>query len=624
MKSRLILCGGSQFQGSSDELKKYEVTKLTSWGKDQNVYIRVEDVAKIFLRHLSPRLLDLIEIASYVYTTDCLAPRDHAWTDNHSIEPWSRTFEFVIPVRDVTFWNNKEVSELLVRVLRFLSDDDYVFRFEQATAKYPVQDYLDFSENEDWPFYDVERVLMFSGGLDSLAGALETASSGQNIVLVSHRAAPTLSKRQIQLFKELRQCYPNSKMLHVPVWINKEKSLGREHTQRSRSFLYAALGTIVGGSVRAGGVRFFENGIVSLNLPVADEVLRARASRTTHPFSLKLMTELFGLVLEKPFVLDNPYLFKTKTDVVQKIKELGAGQLIPHSCSCAHTGFFQSKTKWHCGTCSQCIDRRIAIFAAGLEDQDSEDDYVVDVFKGERKEGYEKNMAVDYIRHANELARMSEQEMMTKFNLEISRAVRCFPAKQREVAQKLIEMHKRHGRIVQQVLSTQIATSSKNFVVGELPASSMMMCAVGHLHQTSTWIRFAERITSLLERGIPAACNTHKPKDEPHLQEICDGILRANSNDLVREFPFMGWSSSQTKPDWSNEGLSLWVELKYVRRKTDIRQITEDIAADITKYGDNNRNVLYAVYDPSHLIIDEDEFSQPILKRPTMRVSFIR
>lgn len=94
--------------------------------------------------------------------------------------------------------------------------------------------------------------------------------------------------------------------------------------------------------------------------------------------------------------------------------------------------------------------------------------------------------------------------------------------------------------------------------------------------------------------------------------------------DLVREFPFMRWSSSLTKPDWSVERLQLWVELKYVRKKADVRPITRAIAEDITKYGDNQRRVLYVVYDPSRIITDEQEFSDPIVSRPAMMVRFVR
>jgi hypothetical protein len=114
------------------------------------------------------------------------------------------------------------------------------------------------------------------------------------------------------------------------------------------------------------------------------------------------------------------------------------------------------------------------------------------------------------------------------------------------------------------------------------------------------------------------------PANEPRLQEICDGILQGHDPELEREFPFMRWSASATKPDWSKEGLGLWIELKYVREKKDVLKITGDIAEDITKYGDNGRRVLYVVYDPKHLIKDEAGFSEPVTKRTTMLVSVVR
>src|SRR5690606_28581964 len=122
----------------------------------------------------------------------------------------------------------------------------------------------DFSGDESWAFYEPERVLMFSGGLDSVAGAAEMAVAGHNLVLVSHRSHAVLSKRQRDLFQELNRRY-DVQMLHVPVWINKKKGLDREDTQRTRSFLFTALGTLVGQSLGAKGVRLFENGVVSLN-----------------------------------------------------------------------------------------------------------------------------------------------------------------------------------------------------------------------------------------------------------------------------------------------------------------------------------------------------------------------
>jgi hypothetical protein len=72
------------------------------------------------------------------------------------------------------------------------------------------------------------------------------------------------------------------------------------------------------------------------------------------------------------------------------------------------------------------------------------------------------------------------------------------------------------------------------------------------------------------------------------------------------------------------EERTLWIELKYVRKKADLRPISEDIAADLTKYGDNSRHCLFVVYDPGHLIIDEQAFSEPIVRREGMLARLIR
>ncbi len=622
IRPRLFLCSGVSVPADDPLRACRHAVELSTQGEDANVHIRLMDLARVFDRHLSPRLEDALEIAAYVYAADCATPRGGAWADDDTTEPWKRDMRFVIPVRDLSFWDRPDVKPLLAQTLRFLADDTFAFDFRQDTRVNVRQAYLEFGPDEDWPFHGIDRVLMFSGGLDSLAGAAETAAAGGKLVLVSHRPVSTQSSRQQRLFELVRSTW-KVPMIHVPVWINKDEKLGKEPTQRTRSFLYATLGAAVAASVNAAGVRFFENGVVSLNLPVADEVIGARASRTTHPHALHLFGRLLGLVLGQDLAVDNPYLFKTKKEVVESLATNGGSSLIGYTCSCAHQGIFQSRTRWHCGTCSQCIDRRIAVVAAGLAAQEPAEDYVCDVFTGRRDEPEERNMAVNYARHGMELARMGEEEMATRFNQQLTRAVRDMP-RQAEAARQLIETHRRHGGTVVSVLQQQVAAHARRLVEGSLEGTSLLGLVAAGLHQVSEWRRYAERIVALLRAGVPVACKTHKPKDEPHLQEICDGILRGQDGDLLREFPFMRWGPVSTKPDWSSEELRLWVELKYVRQKSDIRTISEDIAADITKYGDNRRRVLFVVYDPKHLVTDEKGFAAPVVARDDMYLHVIR
>lgn len=263
MKSRLFLCNGAVTPPGLLDDPARATLALDTNGPSANINLKIEDVARAFKRTLSPRLLDFLEIAAYVYAGDASTTRGTGWKDAHTIESWDRTMHFVIAVRDVSFWQQDTVRNLLRTTLEFLSSGAYKFEFVRLVDTVGRQQYLDFGESGEWPFSQVDRVLMFSGGLDSLAGAVETAAAGQNLVLVSHRSVSTLSSRQVDLSERLRETL-KVPMIHIPVWVNKDERLGREYTQRTRSFLLCALGTVIAESVSAAGVRFFENGIVSM------------------------------------------------------------------------------------------------------------------------------------------------------------------------------------------------------------------------------------------------------------------------------------------------------------------------------------------------------------------------
>ncbi len=220
-------------------------------------------------------------------------------------------------------------------------------------------------------------------------------------------------------------------------------------------------------------------------------------------------------------------------------------------------------------------------------------------------------MAVNYARHALELAKSSREEIAEKFNTEISRAARVFPNRT-DASAKLIEMHLRHGRAVQNVIAASVSANAMEFTEGSIESTSLLGLVVERQHLVTSWSRFLDRIASILERGLPFACKSKKPENEPMLQEICDGLLRAADENLVREYPFLRWASRMTKPDWSDENAAAWIELKYIRTSSDVRKATEEIAADITKYGDNKRRTLFAIYDPDRRITEDSTFVSDI------------
>lgn len=474
-KSWQLLCSGAGPSASSAG-SKGKVEHLDALGPDPNVNLRLENITDAFLREPPPRIIDLLEIAAYVHAADCIARRDGRWQDDHSTEPWSRDFHFVMPVRDLAFWDRHDVRQLLATSLNYLSGDTFDFSFQQLTKARPWQNYLDIEDVQESVHYKVDRVIMFSGGLDSLAGAVESAVRGESLVLVSHRPAAQINKRQLALVQKLRELY-GVKILHLPVWVNKEAN-SRESTQRARSFLFAALGTAAASILNAGGVRFYENGVISLNWPVADEVLGSRASRTTHPQTLLNLQALLQLVTDRDsFQIDNPFVFKTKTDIVKIIADNGGAALIDDTCSCAHT-MFQPKDQWHCGRCGQCIDRRIAILAAGLEQHDSSYSYEQDVFTGARElnpnRPYDHNIAAGYVRFAQDIKSLSAtDEVEIRYQAELSAAARCFPNAS-ATAELFVAMHTRHAAAVMGVLTKQVEVHAAEFAAGRIPPSSLL------------------------------------------------------------------------------------------------------------------------------------------------------
>lgn len=97
---------------------------LKTFGRDQNINVVIDDIAHVFQQHLAGRLADAVDIAALVYAADLAVSRGNGWIRG-AIEPWARDFRFEIGVRDVDFWNRPDVTETLIDVLTFLSDDRF-------------------------------------------------------------------------------------------------------------------------------------------------------------------------------------------------------------------------------------------------------------------------------------------------------------------------------------------------------------------------------------------------------------------------------------------------------------------------------------------------------------------
>ena len=61
--------------------------------------------------------------------------------------------------------------------------------------------------------------------------------------------------------------------------------------------------------------------MVSINLPIADQVVGSCATSTTHLLVLERLRAFFNSLFGKPIEIDNPYIWKTKAEVIRTIAE---------------------------------------------------------------------------------------------------------------------------------------------------------------------------------------------------------------------------------------------------------------------------------------------------------------
>lgn len=464
---RAILCGSAS-SGSNGQAATALQLRI-----DNEVHLKSDDLSRPVSANIPTVFADLIEIATYVYVADQAVTRGGDGVENVGAD-WRRRLLFTIPVRNPKFWRKPEVMTALVETLSFLSEDEYHFDFVDLTHPRPIQHYLPFSKTGK--AQAIQEVVLFSGGLDSLGGAVqEVVRDKRGIALVNHRPTEKLSRRYRRL-QELLAAKATEvgapQPVHVPVHINKEKGLGKEYTQRSRSFLYASLAATIAQAYDLSRIRFYENGVVSLNLPLSPQVVGAKATRTTHPRVIGGFARILSLVADRTFAVENPYIWKTKSEVVKHIAEAGCGEFIKYATSCTHT-WELTKLRTHCGTCSQCIDRRFAVLAAGAEAMDPAEAYGVDLLLHARSEGESRTMLAAYVETASEVTKQSAIEFFSRYG-EVGRVVRHLHGSADVAAMQIYDLYQRHSKQVVKVVDDGIAAHASAIRNRELPDSCLL------------------------------------------------------------------------------------------------------------------------------------------------------
>ena len=319
------------------------------------------DLGRGFFGSGSPVPVAVSEFFTLAAATYCL---DKVVARERSPDAWTRRFTINFP-GSTRGWE----SPHLQTSFNFLTGDQWSFSPRGQSALL-VSHHIE-------PQADV--VCLFSGGLDSLVGAIQLLEADHVVRLVAHHDTGIVPGRQRVLAEALSEHYgPDRVALSQmflrpsPARVGQYASLpsATESSTRSRSLLFIAAGLTVAAAIGPDVPLVIpENGFIGLNIPLSASRLGSLSTRTTHPYFIaELQAMLKELSIQNP--LSNPYRLMTKGEMLEQVQSLEhVRDLVLLSVSCAHpeASRWRKRPLGNCGYCYPCLIRRASMHRIGWD-----------------------------------------------------------------------------------------------------------------------------------------------------------------------------------------------------------------------------------------------------------------
>ena len=447
--------------------------ELDSDGSSPSLNLRVQSLAGTVISSINSHAADLVRIASFIYGADQSVSRGGI-ADVYG-EDWRRHMTLCIPVTEPGFWMQESVRSQITDVLTFLTDDDWEFHFCEADGE---TQQISLSLEDSTLLGSPDSVILFSGGADSLCTTVEAVvHNNRRPVLISHRPSPHLDSRQRHLSGHLRDRFSGWTFPHLSFWIHRKGSDAADTSQRSRSFLFASLGAAIAAELGLRDIFLGDNGIVSLNLPINDQLVGALASRSTHPKFIHSFNSLLSEIFDGQITISNPLSTRTRAEVLGILKAADCPELLAETNSCSHTRGRPAETP-HCGYCSQCVDRRFGAIAAGLQEYDPGDRYELDLFVQSLRDGEPRTIAESFVRFARKIHDVPEETLFDEFP-QLFDCILPTDVTPHQTALDATTMLKRHASNVLDVVATMIARNRHELAENSLPSDCLLRLVAG-------------------------------------------------------------------------------------------------------------------------------------------------
>lgn len=317
----------------------------------------MEEASRLTVRP-SAAAVDLVAIAMAVTAADTFVDRSKA------ANGWARDFEIILPLKEPDRW--RPLVPVLARTLNFLSGDHWHFELQSGGAPPPPQSEIRRRLRTS-NLATLDCVTLFSGGLDSMIGALDLIAQGLRPLLVSH-APRGDAERQKAVSTLLPQRCQRLSVNSYPTWSGFD-----DDSMRTRSFQFLSIAALAAQALSQfrGGktidLYLCENGFIALNPPLTVRRLGSLSTRTAHPHFLDGVRALLdGAGL--PVRIINPYRHMTKGEMVRPHR--GAQSIVTAVAETVSCGKWKRRNQ-QCGRCLPCIIRRASLHAAGVNDTTS-------------------------------------------------------------------------------------------------------------------------------------------------------------------------------------------------------------------------------------------------------------
>lgn len=304
--------------------------------------------------------------ASVIYGCDRIANREIIDGDR-----WTREFAVQIPVTNPEKWS--ATLNLVEPMLEFLTGD--IWHLDFVTMPIPLFGREFRTARNSFRKRTRVRgaaVSLYSGGLDSLIGVINWLEDNPTarIVLAStyDAQAENAHADQDRLLPYLETEYTGRVQRYVA---RTGLCTGGEDTNfRSRSLAF------IGNALLAASflgdetpIIIPENGPIAVNYPLTPARRGSLSTRTVHPHFIEMLgTLLYSLGFR--YTLKNPYMFKTKGEMMQECRNpklLRAAYADSASCGKrGHKEHWGDRRARQCGACVPCIFRQAAVHSVGF------------------------------------------------------------------------------------------------------------------------------------------------------------------------------------------------------------------------------------------------------------------